>query len=421
MSETVETIRLLFLSPDAVVWMRIVLFACLLGTAAAWSRRRPDVAALLVLVGALIAGGFWGIQVATPLGLSAAGPASREWAQAGVATAAPARGDGFVFGTPFETSVPASLALRGVPLDIVFNLPQLAVLALILIVFGLPWLVIRNRATAAFAAAITVGGGLWPGESPYPAVLAEPRLVVATLAAGVVVALLLRIRTSRAALSRRRVALGFAMMGAATLVRAAIGGPESSIGGFLLVGASLTLVSPLRAMVRRTLATRRGALRFEAALIVCAGAGSGLFWWNPADSHPDFETARDRHHALRAPLEWISRNVPVDDVVIAAPGYSAPVAALAGRRVLFEPSPTSGLDRLFEQPGRREYLLVTALEGFPKERLASAFSARFLLAGPGELRLQPAPPQNANEDPVLTLEPVYSDANDFHVFRLVKK
>ena len=421
MTDAVETIRVLLLSPDAVVWMRLVVFACILGAATAWVRKRPGPSAVLVAIGAVVTGGFWGIQVATPLGLAAAGSASREWAQAGVAAAAPMRGDGFVFGTSLEASLPASLAARGASLDVVFNLPQIAVMTLILVVAILPWFLLSSRTSAAFASAITIGGGLWPGTSPYPVLLARPGLLFILLFVFAVSVWLLRIRKIRTALAKRRFPLGLALVGSATLIRAATGGPESGIEGILLIAVSILVASPLRAMIRLTQKTRARALRVEAALLVCACAGSGLFWWNPSDSNPDFEAARDRGHALRAPLEWIARNVPVDEVVIAAPGYSAPVAALAGRRVLFEPSATSGLDRLFEQPGRREYLLVTALEGFPKERLAKAFSARFLLAGPGELRLKQAPPENASDDPVLTLEPVYVDANDFHVFRLVKK
>lgn len=421
MIAALDTIRDLLSLPDAALGMRVVLLVCAIGAAVVWTRGRTGLAAFLVLIGTLVAGGFWTLQIMSPLGLDAGGSRSRAWAQAGVIVAAPQRGDGFVIGTPLESSIPASLARRGVPLAVIFSLPQLALLALMLGMATLPRLFFRSRATAAFAVAVTLGGGLWPGVSPYPVLLARPRLLVVFFGGVLAGLVLLRVARVRAFLGGRRLTLAFALMGAAAMTRAAEGGAESGAEGFLFVASSLLLASPLRAIVRRTCPSRPVASRMEALVILCAFIGGGLFWWNPAETNPDFEAARDKGHALRGPLEWIARNVPVDDVVIAAPGYGAHIAALSGRRVLFEPSPTSGLERLFEQPGRREYLLVTALEGYPKERLANAFSGRFLLTGPGELRLQPRPPENAIEDPVLTLEPVYADANDFHVFRLVKK
>ena len=119
------------------------------------------------------------------------------------------------------------------------------------------------------------------------------------------------------------------------------------------------------------------------------------------------------------PLRFISENVPVDGVVLASPDYSAAIAALSGRRVLFPPR--LGDEPAMPSPPRRARLLSLALEGRPPERLASLFAVTHLLLGPGE----PTPPSPdtvlASDPEVMDLVPVYRDVKDFRVFRLDKK
>jgi hypothetical protein len=120
-------------------------------------------------------------------------------------------------------------------------------------------------------------------------------------------------------------------------------------------------------------------------------------------------------------MNWIRRNVPESSVVLASPAYSAPIAALAGRRVLFPPLLEGDAHTAISEPFRRSRLAETTRRGRPVARLAEAFSVTHLFLGPGE----PSPPAGAEAsaggEPRFGLVLEYQDAKDFRVFRLVKK
>jgi hypothetical protein len=198
------------------------------------------------------------------------------------------------------------------------------------------------------------------------------------------------------------------------------GGVEPGIGAALLfVLATILLASSVRGLLRRICPPLVPPRLAEALVILGAFAGSGLLWWNPPSGVAGFSEVRNQAVALRKPMEWISQNVPPGSVVLSTPAYSASIAALAGRRVLFPP-PMDPAPPLPE-PYRRSRLFESTLQGRPVARLAEAFSATHLFLGPGE----PTPPVGTGtepeDEPRLQLVPVYEDARDFRVFLLARK
>jgi hypothetical protein len=207
------------------------------------------------------------------------------------------------------------------------------------------------------------------------------------------------------------------------LDRALRGGVEAGVGAaFLLGGAAFLLASPLRASIRAASSSPKVARHIEALLLVSVFGGSGLLWWDPPRSVTGFEEARDRHASLEGPMAWIRNNVPNDRFVLASPVYSAPIAAFAGRRVLFSPASTESQARiaLAEQP-RREHLLDSARLGQPSAKMAEAFSVTHFFLGPGESIPLYAAAAPEGDEPSMKLVLVYRDVEDFRVFRLEKK
>jgi hypothetical protein len=205
------------------------------------------------------------------------------------------------------------------------------------------------------------------------------------------------------------------------LVATAIAAAVLTQSPIALIAATGLLASPIRVAIRKSLTGPTAVRRAEALVILLAFGGGGLLWWSPSRTAKGFLEATDPGTALAQPFEWIRRNVPAQDVILASREYSAPLAALAGRRVLFPPPEgLAGGETGIPEPSRRARLFTSTLKGQPVARLAEHFSATHLFLGPGEAT--PAtgdfPP---SEEPVMTLVPVYQDVKDFRVFRLTKK
>ena len=385
----------------------------------AWMRRRPALALLLLWGGGLLGLGYWLIQIVAPFGNGTDPSITAQWAQAGAsALAEPGKG-GYVWDTPFEGSLVATLASLGIPLRIVFATPQITTILCLAFLTLAPWMLIRNPATAAFAGGLALSGGLWPEQAPYGGVLQRPAVFLGAAALVLLAVFLARGRRMRQRLRRFRFELAFGLICVGVLGRAWTGGAEPSVVPALsLAGASVFLAAPLRAALRRLVASPSSARGVEALLLLCVFSGSGLFWWNPARALPGFIEARDGGTTLRKPLDWIAAHVPRGSVVLASPVYSAQIAAFSGRRVLFPPQ---GDGRAVPEPFRRARLYESCRKGEPIARLADAFSVTHLFLGPGEA----TPPSPETEDPAkeprLRLVLVYHDAEDFRVFHLAKK
>ncbi len=399
--------------------LRGVLFLFGVLAAVAWARRRPILAVAVLSIGGFLGLSYWLVQVVSPLGLGAGGALSRQWSQAGVNALAEPKGQGFVLGTPAEISLVSSLASVGVPRPYLFDIPQFLLVLFLCLLPVLSRALIRSPSAAAFSAALALGGGLWPGTSPYGTLLLRPSLfAVAGMAAGIVVLIARAHRLRRAfRRSRPRLCLGLMVAVAAVAARAAEGGVESRMDPFLFVIASMMLASPLRAAVHRASGSPVAARRVEALILLAAFSGSGLFWWNPVETVPGFAASRDPGTALHKPMEWIAKNVPADGVILASSSYSAPIAALGGRRVLFPPS----VGGRAEEPMRRERLLDTALHGRPVASHAEIFAVTHFFVGPGEANAADMAQVPDDDSPRLGLVLVYQDSDDFRIFRLAKK
>ena len=393
----------------------------LFGTCAAfaWGRRKPLVAVLAAWAGGFLGLSYWLLQIETPLGLETDPALTRAWAQAGVNAGADTAGSSFVWGMDPEVSLVSTLASIGIPIQVVHLTPQVAaVLALVLLTL-LPFGLGRNRTTASLSACLALGGGLWPGVSPYGSILLRPStlLVAVVLAALLLVAA--RARAVRKAVHRNRLGLSVGLGIAAVLDRAWAGGSEApATAALFLCAATLLLTPPLRAGLRKVASSR--APHLEALVLLCVFAGSGLLWWDPPRSVAGFDQARDENAALLNPLSWVKQHVPGRSVVLASPAYSGPIAALSGRRVLFPPREEAGNEPPLREPFRRARLNESVRQGQPLERLAEAFSVTHLFLGPGEAtpHLEEAAPE---DEPRLALVLVYQDAKDFRIFRLAKK
>jgi len=387
--------------------VRVVVFLWALAGSLAWSKGKARLAVLLFAIGAAVGLSYWLIQIRTPYGLGTDEALTRQWSQAGIGAAGNS-GGGFVAGTRAEVSVPSLLTSIGVPVTIAQGLPQISAGLLVVVLAVLPFLALRNRATASFAGALLLAGGLWPGHSPFDWILQNPTGSLAAFLG--VMAMAVATRWPRVGRLLRKYRLGIisVLIGAAVLV-------ESTT---LLFGATLLLASPLRVALRRSGRAANRVRRLEALVLLVTAGGSGLLWWLPPHSVPGFEAARDPGTSLQRPLAWIRLNVPTGDVILASPEYSAALAALGGRRVLFWP-PGLGDNETLPEPSRRARLYSRTLRGQPVARLAEEFSATHLFLGPGEPN--PVVPSDPLNEPTLALVEVYSDVEDFRVFRLTKK
>lgn len=401
--------------------LRAILFLIGMCGAFAWFRGAPRIALSLTMTGGLVGLSFWLIQIQTPFGFETNAELTRQWAQAGVNAATGAGGAGFVWGTDEEPSLIAALASVGLPRSFVFAMPQISALVSLVALGLLPGLVTRRRTGAAFAGSLAAAGGLWPGISHYGAFLFRPSLLAVLLAAGGGAALLARSRRLRRTFNRSRPAVAVALIAAAALHRAASGDAEAgAVGPFLLL-ASMTLASPIRALLRRAARSQARARRLEAFGLLAVFTGSSVFWFDPPATLRGFSESRSPTAALQRPLQWIAENVPPDGVILAAAPYSASIAAFGGRRVLFSETGDEGRTEPLKEPFRRARLLESTRQGRPIERLANAFSITHFFLGPGE----ETPPEDetaeAVEEPVLRLVLVYQDVEDFRIFRLAKK
>ncbi len=417
---SLAALRLVLAQEESLPALRASLFLFGAAGAFAWSRRRTGLSLFALVLGGLFALSYWLVQIEAPLGLGTDPGLTRQWAQAGVSAHAASSEEGFVRGTAAERSLLAGLASAGVPLWLVHLTPQIAVLFGYGLTILAPWLVIRSRVSAAWTAALFAGGGLWPDLSGFGVLALEPSIVGIVFPFMGIAILLRRTGRLRRALHARRVGIAAGLIGLAAAARAFQGGIEANAVSWLCLTLLTLMLAPrLRTTVRLISRSRSGVLRLESALLLCVFCGGGLFWWNPPRSLPGFREARAEGVAMGRPLRFISENVPVDGVVLASPDYSAAIAALSGRRVLFPPRHEDAT--AVPNPLRRARLLSLALEGRPPERLASLFSVTHLLLGPGE----PTPPSPdtlvASDPEVLGLVPVYQDVKDFRVFRLVKK
>jgi len=398
--------------------------ACLLlfGLLAAgfWLKRRPVSALLVLALGGLIGLGYWLGQIVTPFGSGTDALLIGQWAQAGVNALAEPGNGGYVRGTPSETSLVANLASVGIPLKVVFATPQIAAFfCLVLLALG-PLLLIRNRTSAAFAGALALGGGLWPGLAPYGGVLQRPAVFLGASAVTLMGVWLARGRRVRQRVRRRRFEMTLGLIGLAVLGQAWSGGGEPGlIPALSLAFASIILATWSRPVLRCHFAGSPSSARAaEAAVLLCAFGGSGLYWWNPPKTLPAFIEAREGGTTLQKPLDWIKDNVPPASVVLASPAYSAPIATLAGRRVLFPPP---GDGRAVPEPFRRARLYESSRKGEPIARLAEAFSVTHLFLGPGEATASAPASEGPVGEPRLRMILVYQDAKDFRIFRLATK
>ncbi len=187
-----------------------------------------------------------------------------------------------------------------------------------------------------------------------------------------------------------------------------------------LLLATLIMAPRLRTAIRARCASAARARRLEGLMLVSAMAGSGLLWWTPTETVPGFAVSRDPGTSLRRPLDWLRTNVPAGEVVMASEEYSAAIAAIAGRKVLFWP-PGVGSNDSLPEPSRRSRLYATTLRGQPVARLTESFSATHLFLGPGQPEPIPQDRPGEASEPRMQLVPVYSDVEDFRVFRLTKK
>ncbi len=402
--------------------LRVVLFSLAAFAALAWARRRPFLALAVLSISGFMGLAYWLVQIVSPMGFETDPAAARDWAQAGVNAWAETGRGGFVLGTEPSRSLVAALAAAEIPMAFVVLVPAAASLLTLGLPILLPFAFLKSRTTAALAACVALGGGLWPGMVPYGSILLRPS---ALLVAGALLGMLLlaaRNRHARAAFHRSRFGVSAGFIAAAALIRAIDGGAEPSVTAALfLTAAAAVLASPLRAAFREITSSPGSARRAEALLLLCVFSGSGLLWWDPPRSVTGFNEARNENAALLRPMEWIGQNVPAGSVVLASPVYSASIAALAGRRVLFSPSADARDQAALPEPFRRARLAETTRRGRPLARLAEGFSVTHLFLGPGEPTPPAATEASPDEEPRMTLVAVYQDLKDFRVFRLVKK
>jgi hypothetical protein len=290
--------------------------------------------------------------------------------------------------------------------------PQLAVLLAVVFLALVPFLISWRASTAAacFAGALLLSGGFWPGNSWFDWLLLNPAGALLALFGGAVLAASLRVRRIRAAVRHHRTGLVGFLIVAFALSQSAL--------PLLLV--TLILAPRLRAAIRGRCAGAARARRIESLVLLSAMAGSGLLWWTPTETTPGFAVSRDPGTSLRRPLEWLRGNVAPGDVVMASEEYSAAIAAIAGRKVLFWP-PGGGSNESLPEPSRRSRLYATTLRGQPVARLAESFSATHLFLGPGQPEPIPQDRPGEASEPRMQLVLVYADIEDFRVFRLTKK
>lgn len=402
--------------------LRVALVALGALGALAWARRRPFPALITVSLGGVLGLGYWLSQIVSPIGFETDPAAASDWAQAGVNAWAEPAGAGFVFGTKPQASVVSALAAAGIPFDLVVEVPAMASLLTLGLLILLPFAMLKSRTTAAFAGCLALGGGVWPGIAPYGSILLRPAALLVAGALLGMLSLAARHRAVRRTFHGSRFGISAALVAAAALDRAWSGGAEGGVTAALFLSiTTVILASPLRAALRKALSSPGPARGAEALLLLCVFGGSGLPWWDPPRSVPGFAEARNENAALLRPMEWIRQNVPAGSVVLASPVYSAPIATLAGRRVLFSPSADAGAQATLPEPFRRARLAESTRLGRPVARLAEGFSVTHLFLGPGEATPEAAAELPGDDEPRMILVPVYQDVKDFRVFRLVKK
>ena len=417
-----EALRGIASREESITAVRILVFLFALCAALAWARARPRLALSLLGLGGILGLGYWLVQLVSPIGFGSDASMTRTWAQVGVSGALSQTGAGFVWGTPAEASLLVTLAAAGVPVSMLFAAPRIAVLLGLLLLALLPRWSIRNRTSALFAGCLVLGGGLWPGFSPYEYLLRHPVAVGGLALGAFLIAAAARHRMLEGRLRRVRFALVGALIAAAALARSADAGERATlVSSLLLIWGTMMLASPTRVLIRNLSSSPARARRLEGLAVLVAFSGSGLFWWDPPHTVPGFLQAKDPGTALGRPLEWIRRNVAAEAVVLASPAYSGPLAAFTGRRVLFPPPSEDSHGALLPEPARRERLYTSTLAGEPVARLAEHFAVTHLLLGPGETA-EPVPVQpRIDDEPRLRLVLVYQDIEDFRVFRLTKK
>lgn len=406
----IETFRELATREESLTAARVAVFLPALVAGALWARSKPRLALGVLTLGGLMGLSYWLLQIALPFGLGSNASLTRQWAQAGVNALAGDPASSFVAGLAAEPSLPALLARLGLPLNLVHAAPQMVVLWSLIVLALVPHSWSRNRTTADFTGCLLLAGGLWPGSSCYDWALQNP---LGTLALSLA-ALLISPRALGGRLGvrlrRARLPLAGVMIFAGTLFQSPV---------WLLLATGL-IAGPLRIAIRKLSGSAVIRRRVESFAIL-AVFGGGPVWWNPARTVPGFLEATDPGTAMQRPLNWIRDNVAAGDVVLASPAYSAPVAALAGRRVLFPPVEDPGHDTSLPEPTRRERLYASTLRGEPVARLAEHFSATHLFLGPGEPTPISGTSAVADGEPRLALVLVYQDVKDFRVFRLTKK
>lgn len=406
---------------ESLTTLRAILFGLGLFGAWLWSRARPRAAVLMLCAGSAIGLLFWIMQIRTPLGLGSHAELTREWAQVGV-NASIRRADlGFVWGAAPTRSMATELAAIGVPVEAVFMLPQIGTVVTLALFAALPLLSIGPRTSAMFAAALTLGGGLWPGRSVFEAVLFLPELAAMFAGSAVVLAAALHMRRARIKPRFSFKALLVLIAVGSLLAAPAADGWRAGIGLLLLAAASMASASGLRVVIRRASGSSARSQRVEALVLLTVFSGSGLFWWNPPQTSIPFLTSRNESAAILRPLSWIRTHVPRDKVVVASRSYVPFVAAHTGHRVLVLRFPGEGEELGISEPARRARFNQSVLEGRPVTRLAEHYSATHLLLGPGEeTPVVPSPPRSLDE-PASSLELLYQDAEDFRVFRFVRR
>ena len=395
----------------AVDALRMTLAGLAILAAFQWWKDRPRSATLTLLIAALLASFFWLAQVVVPFGFGTDAAATEIWAQAGV-NAAGRSDEGYVAGTAAKRSLIALLAAAGLPRRALHHVPQVAALSMTFFAWFSASALRSSKQTRWFARALALSGGVFPGVVGQGASLANPAVALAMLLIGSGALVALRFR------SRRRAVVTALLVG-----MTALGTGIASVWGLCLAAIAAILatvaLSPLLRVTCRRLSRNAGnRRRLEAIVIGWVFAGGGLFWWSPPDSLSGFPAARTEGSTLKRPLEWITANVPADEVVISSPDYASSIAALAGRRVLFGPQ-THPVQPDLPEPFRRARLYASVVEGRPVLALATAFRTTHLLLGPGE-DLQP------HGDSTLlqgrgTLELAYEDAKNFRVYRIVTK
>ncbi|MEO8358546.1 MAG: hypothetical protein ABI672_00830 [Vicinamibacteria bacterium] len=408
------------LAQDAAIpVLRAVMFFLGLLGSAAWVRLHRRGSWWLFVASCIAGLSFWLIQIQSPFGLGTDEALTRGWAQTGVNLFAPSDDGGFVWGTPAQVSLAATLARMGCGEAIVHAVPQGAAIICLLLLFAIPLVHFRDKTTAAFCSILVGLGGIYPGTTSFAASLLHPESALALGFLTLAIAWATR-ENGKPRGDVRGVAF-ISLSVVLALLRAGAAGPELMVAEvWILAGLSLLAASQARLWLEQTSASPQKQRGMEGAILLTVLSGSGLLWWTPTQTVKGFADARDPGVALRKPMAWILENVSPREVVLSSRAYSASISALAGRRVLFPPLTLAAPAEILPEPFRRNRLWETTLRGEPSQRLAEHFNATHLFLGPGEATPTPGS-GGSRAEPALDLIPVYQDIEDFRIFRLTKK